>query len=118
MKVKKPDSTDNIASASADDMFAFSQIIASGNKVSTVTDAMDKENETHPEQKDEDNAMLAFSYSMPGNEGEEKPEVVDQKAVDDEKTAQKELDKLNTDDSTSAFVGLLQAEELQQKIEK
>ena len=68
-------------------MFAFSQIIASGNKVSTVTDAMDKENETHPESKDEDNAMLAFSYSMPGNEGEEKPEVVDQKAVDDEKTA-------------------------------
>ena len=73
---------------------------------------MDKEVETHPEQKDEDNAMLAFSYSMPGNDGEEKPEVVDQKAVDDEKSAQKELDKLNTDESTSAFVGLLQAEEL------
>jgi hypothetical protein len=60
-------------------MFAFSQIIASGNKVSTVTDAMDKENEIHPSegQKDEDNAMLAFSYSMPGNEGEEKPMEVD-----------------------------------------
>ena len=56
-------------------MFAFSQIIASGNKVSKVTDAMDKENENHPagESKDEDNAMLAFSYSMPGNDGEEKP---------------------------------------------
>ena len=80
--------------------------------MSTVTDAMDKEVETHPEQKDEDNAMLTFSYSMPGNDGEEKPEVVDQKAVDDEKSAQKELDKLNTDESTSAFVGLLQAEEL------
>ena len=48
VKQKKPDA-DNIASASADDMYAFSQIIASGNKVSTVTDAMDKENETHPE---------------------------------------------------------------------
>lgn len=51
-------------------MFAFSQIIASGNKVSAVTDAMDKENASHPEQKDEDNDMLAFSYSMPGNDGE------------------------------------------------
>lgn len=40
---------------------------------------MDKENEIHPSegQKDEDNAMLAFSYSMPGNEGEEKPMEVD-----------------------------------------
>ncbi len=51
-------------------MFAFSQIIASGNKISTVTDAMEKEYNSHPEQKDEDNDMLAFSYSMPGNDGE------------------------------------------------
>ena len=95
-------------------MFAFSQIIASGNKVSQVTDAMDKEIENHPagESKDEDNAMLAFSYSMPGNDGEEKPQVVDQKAVEEENKAQKELDKLNTDENTSAFVGLLQAEEM------
>ena len=99
-------------------MFAFSQIIASGNKVSQVTDAMDKEIETHPEQKDEDNTMLAYSYSMPGNDGEEKPEVVDPKAAEAESNAQKELDKLNTDDNTSAFVGLLQAEEMQQKMEK
>ena len=28
---------DNIATSSNDDMFAFSQIIAAGNKVSTVT---------------------------------------------------------------------------------
>lgn len=38
---------------------------------------MDKEIETHPEQKDEDNIMLAYSYSMPGNDGEEKPVVID-----------------------------------------
>lgn len=62
--------------------------------------------------------MLAFSYSMPGNDGEVKAVEVDQKAVEEEQKAQKELDKLNTDDSTSAFVGLLQAQELQQKIEK
>ena len=66
-------------------MFAFSQIIASGVKISAVTDAMDKENNAHPEQKDEDNDMLAFSYSMPGNDGETKAEIVDQKALDDEK---------------------------------
>ena len=49
---------------------------------------------------------------MPGNDGEEKPVIIDQKAQEDEKKAQKELDQLNTDDKTSAFVGLLQAEEM------
>lgn len=31
--------------------------------------------------------MLAYSYSMPGNDGEEKPEVVDPKAAEAEKNA-------------------------------
>ena len=52
-------------------MFAFSQIIASGGKVSDVTNEMDKENKlVDHTQSDEDQAMLAFSYSMPGNDGE------------------------------------------------
>lgn len=99
-------------------MFAFSQIIASGNKVSQVTDAMDKENEQRPESKDEDNALLEFSYTMPGNDGEEVKQPVDLKKLEEEQKAQKELEKLNTDESTAALVGLAQAEELEQKMEK
>lgn len=38
------ESKDNIATSTTDDMFAFSQIIASGDKVSLVTAALDKEN--------------------------------------------------------------------------
>jgi hypothetical protein len=42
-------------------MFAFSQIISSGEKVSTVTKEMEKDGETQNKSLDEDNAILEFS---------------------------------------------------------
>jgi hypothetical protein len=44
-------------------MYAFSQIIAGGDKVSAVTAEMDKENKkSEKPSNDEDQAILAFSY--------------------------------------------------------
>ena len=40
--------TDTIAASSTDEMFAFSQIIASGEKVSEITTAMEKESVKEP----------------------------------------------------------------------
>jgi hypothetical protein len=65
-------------------MFAFSQIIAAGGKVSEVTNEMDKDSKVDHKQMDEDNAMLAFSYEMPGNEGEHKAVEVDKNAAEAE----------------------------------
>jgi hypothetical protein len=48
----RQDGPDNIATANNDDMFAFSQIIASGEKVSQVTDEMDKENKVSQKEID------------------------------------------------------------------
>ena len=68
-------------------MFAFSQILASGEKVSQVTAEMDKEDHVDHKQMDEDNAMLAFSYEMPGNDGEKKEVNIDTNAAQAEKQA-------------------------------
>jgi hypothetical protein len=53
-------------------MFAFSQIIAGGNKVSQVTAEMEKESSSGvtPGQQDENDAILAFSDTLPGNDNE------------------------------------------------
>lgn len=65
-------------------MFAFSQIIASGAKVSEITDQMDKENHQEPQQAsiDNDMDMLAFSSTLPGNENEPVEVVTDTKLRD------------------------------------
>lgn len=55
--------------------------------------------------------MLAYSYTMPGNDGEEVKEPVDQKKIEEEAKAQKELDKFNSDEQTQALAGLMEAEE-------
>jgi len=54
----------------------------------------------------EDEAVLAFSYEMPGNDGAPQKVNIDTKAAEDEKIAQKELLKLNADDSTQALAML------------
>ena len=57
-------------------MFAFSQIIAGGDKVSKVTKMLeDENNKQQPKADDEDEAILAFSNGLPGNDGEVKPAV-------------------------------------------
>lgn len=61
---------DDIASSSTDDMFAFSQIIAQGEKVSKVTKILENQQKSEqPKQDDEDAAILAFSNELPGNDG-------------------------------------------------
>ena len=60
-------------------MFAFSQILASGDKVSAVTAEIMKEN-SGPKQSEvnEDQAVLAFSDTLPGNDNEPKPVETDE----------------------------------------
>ena len=98
-------------------MFAFSQIISSGQKVSTVTQELEKDDTIHQNQLDENEAILAFSNQMPGNEDEPKFIEVDERQKIKENTAQKELDELNSNDATSAFSVLAQAEEIEKKVE-
>jgi len=49
-------------------MYAFSQISAGGHKLSTVVQAMEAEQKKPPTTNDEDDAILAFSNTVPGNE--------------------------------------------------
>lgn len=57
-------------------MFAFSQIIAGGDKVSKVTQILEEQSKKQePKPDDEDEAILAFSNELPGNDGEIKPAV-------------------------------------------
>ena len=64
-------------------MFAFSQIIAGGQKVSQVTKAIEDENKNKDKKvDDEDMEILAFSNTLPGND--DAPKVVE---TDKEKQA-------------------------------
>lgn len=100
-------------------MFAFSQIIAGGDKVSTITAEMDKENKKDEKpSNDEDQAILAFSYEQPGNAGAPVAVETDTNKIAAQKKAEAELAELSTNDATSAFAGLVQAEEIQTKVDK
>ena len=48
---------------------------------------MEKDSKVDTSQTAEDQAMLAFSYQMPGNEGEVQTVQVDQNKVEEEKEA-------------------------------
>ena len=98
-------------------MFAFSQIIAGGDKVSQITALMDKEAKSQDTKADdEDMAVLAFSNTLPGNADEPIPVLVDNKKIEEEAKAKQELDQLNQNDATAAFGALVQAEVIQQKV--
>ena len=97
-------------------MFAFSQIIASGDKVSQVTAEMEKSQTQTSKQDDEDSAILAFSNTLPGNDDEPKVVETDQSKVEAEAKAQEELAALNSNDATSAFGDLVQAQQIQDKV--
>lgn len=83
---------DDIATSSTDDMFAFSQIIAGGDKVSKVTEMLEHQVESNkPKPDDEDQAILAFSNELPGNDGEVKVVVENKEEVEKHKKAEQEL---------------------------
>jgi hypothetical protein len=46
-KHRYDESTDGIATSTADDMFAFSEIISSGEKVSAITQELERSSQTH-----------------------------------------------------------------------
>ena len=100
---------DDISKSNTDDMFAFSQIIAGGEKVSEVTKEIESGAETNKQDLDEDQAVLAFSNTLPGNADEPKLIEIDEKTRIQEAKASKELDLLNANDATSAFGVLAQA---------
>lgn len=92
-------------------MFAFSQIIASGQKVNAVTDALEKEEKkeekANPDAEIND-AILAFSDSLPGNDGAPKIVETDKEAEAKEDAATAELAQLYTNDATAAFANMVQ----------
>jgi hypothetical protein len=59
-------------------MFAFSQIIAGGEKVSDITREMENMGKSLTKENDEDEAILAFSNTLPGNDDEPKKEEVNE----------------------------------------
>lgn len=71
MRVKDSDlPNDDISKSTTSDMFAFSQIIASGDKVSDITRELENVGQNLEKDNDEDNAILAFSNTLPGNDDE------------------------------------------------
>lgn len=89
-------------------MFAFSQIIAGGGKVAQVTKAMEDEVKAKADKPDdEDSAILAFSNSLPGNDGAPVEVVEDpnKKAAEDKATA--ELAELYSNPATAAFANMV-----------
>ena len=92
-------------------MFAFSQIIASGQKVNAVTDALESESKkqakANPDAEMND-AILAFSDSLPGNDGAPKVVVTDKEEQEKEEAAAAELAQLYTNDATAAFANMVQ----------
>jgi hypothetical protein len=80
VKVRKEDvKTDDIATSSIDDMYAFSQISAGGHKLSQVVSALEQDIKKPPTTSDEDNAILAFSNTLPGNDDAPVEQKVDPK---------------------------------------
>ena len=101
------ETNDGIATSSTDDMFAFSSIIAGGDKVSEVTKELEKDTQTQRKISDEDEAVLAFSNTLPGNDDEPIHVEINQKQAEAEKKAQAELAEFNSNDATSAFSALV-----------
>jgi hypothetical protein len=99
-------------------MFAFSQIIAAGDKVSDVTKVLEQADTVQDKSNEEDLDILAFSNTLPGNDGEPKRIEVDEATRIEEEKARNELEQLNNNDATSAFGVLAQAQEIQTRVEE
>ena len=101
MHLHDPDQApDSISQSNADDMFAFSQIIASGGNPLQVASAMEQEVKMAPIKKsalDDDQAMAAFASYMAGDTSGmiDPAQAAAAKAkAEKEKKAQKELEEL------------------------
>lgn len=120
-----PDPSDGIGTASADEMFAFSQIIAGGQKPMEVVAGLEKE-QNKPKKDtnilNDDAAMAMFSNYVSSGDDINKPvdpEVAAALAEKKEKAKQAtdELKDLQSNDATSAFAGLIEAQSIESKAE-
>ena len=75
--------------------------------MSDVTKALESQVEQPASTSDEDDAILAFSDSLPGNEGAPKAVETDPNVIIAEKKAEAELEQLSSNDATAAFAGLI-----------
>ena len=83
--------------------------MAAGDKVSDVTAMLEKEvSPTVKLEMDENDAVLAFSDTLPGNDNEPKLDTTTEAEKLAEKRAQKELDELDSNDATMALGSLVQ----------
>jgi len=83
--------------------------LAAGDKVSDVTAMLEKEvSPTVKLEMDENDAVLAFSDTLPGNDNEPKLDTTTEAEKLAEKRAQKELDELDSNDATMALGSLVQ----------
>lgn len=120
-----PDPSDGIGTASQDEMFAFSQIIAGGQKPLEVAAALEKE-QSKPKKDtnilNDDAAMAMFSNYVSSGEDINKPvdpeiaKAAKEKA-EKSKQAADELKELQSNDATSAFAGLIEAQSIESKAE-
>ena len=102
MHLHDPDQEpDSISKSNADDMFAFSQIIASGGNPLAVAAQIEKDEASKVKVSkgglDDDQAMSAFAAYMAGDSSgllDPAVEAAKKAAADKEKKAQKELDEL------------------------
>ena len=102
MHLHDPDQEpDSISKSNADDMFAFSQIIASGGNPLAVAAQIEKDEASKVKVSkgglDDDQAMSAFAAYMAGDSSgllDPAVEAAKKAAAEKEKKAQKELDEL------------------------
>lgn len=84
--------------------------MAAGDKVSDVTAALEREESPAAKtEQDENDAVLAFSDTLPGNDNEPKTEDTSLEEKAAEAKAEKELEDFNSNDATMAFGSLVMA---------
>lgn len=108
-------------------MFAFSQIIASGGNPLQVAAAMEKDNIANKPKPavnalDDDSSVAMFAQYMATGEGAETIDpakvAAAKKKAEEDKKANEELKELQSNDATSAFAGLIEAQNIESKAEK
>lgn len=63
-----------------------------------------------PKADDEDQAILAFSNTLPGNDDAPVVVVQNKEEMEKQAAAERELQQLQTSDATAAFAGLVDAQ--------
>ena len=88
-------------------MYAFSQISAGGHKLSQVVSALEQDIKKPPTTNDEDDAILAFSNTLPGNDDAPVEKKVDPAALAQQKKAEQTLSDLQSNPNTAALASLV-----------